>query len=137
MRALVPKGFDIVRMATTGAFVVDVVNYMTGGDHGNCTICKNQLLNVDQKLPSSVLDWRVNVRCRHSVSSKVFQSSSDVLKDTTSSATGDWKVGLKIPFKAGVSLGGTHSKSARFAQTRSAQDKFSYTSHGFSCKYYS
>ncbi|XP_072530821.1 perforin-1.3 [Salminus brasiliensis] len=133
---LVGEGFDIVRMKTTGAFVVNIRDYMVGGDHGNCSICTNQLLKVEQKLPAAVVDWRVKVRCRRSVSAKVHESSSDVLKETTSSTSVSWKVGLSIPMGAGLSVGGTHSKSAKFAQSRSAQDKFSYTSHGFSCTYY-
>ncbi|KAK9958045.1 hypothetical protein ABG768_012226 [Culter alburnus] len=134
---LVGEGFDIVRMQTTGAFVVDVRTYMVGGDHGNCTVCDNKLLNGKQKLPASVVDWRVKVECRRSLSAKVYETSSSVLKDTTTSASASWKVGLSVPMVAGVAVGGTHSKSARFAKSHSSKDKFSYTSHSVSCHYYS
>lgn len=134
---LVGEGFDIVRMKTTGAFVVDMLKYMTGGDHGNCTYCDNKLLNKKQKLPASVVDWRIKVKCRRSLSAKVHESASSVLKDTTTSTSNSWKVGLSVPMVAGVAVGGTHSSAARFAKTHASQDKFSYTSHTFSCRYYS
>lgn len=134
---LVGEGFDIVRMKTTGAFVVDVRTYMSGGDHGNCTLCENKLLNQKQKLPASVVDWRIKVQCRRSLSAKVYDSASSVLKDTTSSASASWKVGLSVPMVAGVAVGGTHSRSARFAKSHTAQDKYSFTSLSFSCRYYS
>ncbi|XP_051992532.1 perforin-1.3 [Xyrauchen texanus] len=134
---LVGEGFDIVRMKTTGAFVVDVLNYMYGGEHGNCTKCENKLLNQQQKLPTSVVDWRIKVQCRQSISAKVHESASSVLKDTTNSASVSWKVGLSVPLVAGVAVGGTHSRSARFAKSHASQDKYSYTSHTFSCRYYS
>ncbi|KAI5608957.1 perforin 1.3 precursor [Silurus asotus] len=133
---LVGEGFDIVRMKTTGAFVVNVQDYITGGVHGNCTICKNSLLGREEKLPSAVTDWRVKVNCKRSVSAQVFESTSSVLKESTSSTSIGWKVGLGLPMVAGVAIGGTHSKSAKFARSHASQDKFFYTSHKFSCRYY-
>ncbi|XP_076864372.1 perforin-1.3 [Brachyhypopomus gauderio] len=134
---LVGEGFDIVRMKTTGAYVVNVKDYMKGGEHGNCTICTNKLLNQEQKLPAAVLDWRIKVRCRRSLQAKVFESSSDMLKEGTSTTTADWKVGLKLPVSNSLAVGGTHSKSTKFAKSHSSRDKFSYTSHKFFCSYYS
>ncbi|XP_056335898.1 perforin-1.3 [Danio aesculapii] len=134
---LVGEGFNIVQMKTTGAFVVDVRNYMSGGDHGNCTACDNKLLNQKQKLPVSVIDWRIKVQCRRSLAAKVYESASSVMEDTTSAASLSWKVGLSVPMVAGVAVGGTHSKSARFARSHASKDKYSYTSHTFSCRYYS
>lgn len=133
---LVGEGFDIVRMKTTGAFVVNVQEYMTGGLHGNCTICKNSLLGREEKLPSAVTDWRVKVNCERSVSGRVFESSSSVLKESTSSTGVGWKVGLGLPMVAGLAVGGTHSKASTFARSHASQDKFFYTRHLFSCRYY-
>lgn len=133
---LVGEGFDIVRMKTTGAFVVNVQEYITGGVNGNCTICENSLLGREEKLPSAVTDWRVKVNCRRSVSAKVFESASTVLKQSTSSTSVSWKVGLGLPMVGGVAVGGTHSKSSTFARSHSSQDKFFYTRHEFSCRYY-
>ncbi|XP_056113772.1 perforin-1.3 [Rhinichthys klamathensis goyatoka] len=133
---LVGEGFDIVRMKTTGAFVVDVLTYMDGGGHGNCTVCDNSLLNEKQKVPASVTDWRVKVECRHSLSTKVYESASSVLKETSNSLSLGWKVGLSVPLVASTAVAGTLSVSARFANTHSAQDKYSFTGHTFSCRYY-
>lgn len=88
---LVGEGFDVVKLQTSGALVVNVKDYMVGGVQGNCTVCHNRLLNQVpplpklfqqfqsccccsahsqrnavllpqmQKLPVSVLDWRIKV----------------------------------------------------------------------------
>ncbi|KAF4073512.1 hypothetical protein AMELA_G00244050 [Ameiurus melas] len=133
---LVGEGFDIVRMKNMGAFVVNVQDYVTGGVHGNCTICKNALSGREEKLPSAVTDWRVKVNCKRSISARVFGSSSSVLQQSTKSTRVSWKVGLGLPMVAGVALGGTHSKSSMFARSHASQDKFFYTKHQFSCRYY-
>ncbi|CAM4638480.1 unnamed protein product [Leuciscus chuanchicus] len=134
---LVGEGFDIVRMKTTGAFVVDVLTYMNGGGRGNCTVCENSLLQEKQKVPASVMDWRVKVQCRRSLSTKVYESANSVLKETSNSLNVGWKVGLNVPMVGSASTAGTLSMSARFAKTHSAQDKYSFTGHTFSCRYYS
>uniref|UniRef100_A0A8D3C041 Perforin 1.3 n=1 Tax=Scophthalmus maximus TaxID=52904 RepID=A0A8D3C041_SCOMX len=133
---LAGEGFDVVKMQTSGASVVDVKNYMVGGVQGNCTVCFNHLLNQTQKLPVSVLDWRIKVHCRRSLSSKIFMSSQSMMKDTSSSLGVSWKVGLGIKGVAGFAVGGSHSTSSRFAESRSRKDKFSFTTHDFKCKYY-
>lgn len=46
------------------------------------------------------------------------------------------QVGLGIKGIAGVAIGGSHSMSSTFAESRSRSDKFSFTSHEFKCKYY-
>ncbi|XP_047664298.1 perforin-1.3 [Tachysurus fulvidraco] len=133
---LVGEGFDIVRMKTTGAFVVNMKEYTTGSGYGNCTICKNSLLGGEQKLPSAVTDWRVKVNCKRSISAQVFESTSSVLKHSTSSTSVGWKVGLGLPMVGGAAVGGTHSKSSTFARSHASQDKYFYTNHEFSCSYY-
>ncbi|CAB1341607.1 unnamed protein product, partial [Coregonus sp. 'balchen'] len=51
---LAGEGFDIVKMQTYGAFVVDVWKFMVEGHDGNCTLCINTLMNNQvQKLPLS------------------------------------------------------------------------------------
>lgn len=42
---LAGEGFNVVTMKTSGATVVDVKNFMVGGVQGNCTVCRNHLLN--------------------------------------------------------------------------------------------
>ncbi|XP_034566726.1 perforin-1.3 [Notolabrus celidotus] len=133
---LAGEGFDVVQMKTSGASVVDVTNYMVGGVQGNCTVCYNRLLNQTQKLPVSVLDWRIKVHCRRSLSSKIFESSQSVMRETSKSLGGSWKVGLGLPGLGGFAVGGSHSFSTKFAESRSRKDKFSFTTHDFKCKYY-
>ncbi|XP_044037441.1 perforin-1.3 [Siniperca chuatsi] len=133
---LAGEGFDVVKMQTSGASVVDVKNFMVGGVRGNCTVCRNHLLNQTQKLPVSVLDWQIKVHCRRSLSSKIFESSQSVMKDTSSSLGLSWKRGLGVTGLGGFAVGGSHSFSSKFAESRSRKDKFSYTTHDFQCKYY-
>ncbi|XP_018543632.1 LOW QUALITY PROTEIN: perforin-1.3 [Lates calcarifer] len=133
---LAGEGFDVVKMQTSGASVVDVKSFMVGGAQGNCTVCFNHLLNQTQKLPVSVLDWRIKVQCRRSLSSKVFESSQSVMKEMSSSLGTSWKVGLSIAGLGGFAVGGSHSVSSQFAESHSRKDKFSFTTHNFNCKYY-
>lgn len=46
------------------------------------------------------------------------------------------QVGLSIGRVFGFSVGGSHSKSSRFVESRSKSDKFSYTTHDLNCEYY-
>ncbi|XP_070779756.1 perforin-1.3 [Enoplosus armatus] len=133
---LAGEGFDVVKMQTSGASVVDTKNFMVGGVQGNCTMCYNHLLNQTQKLPVSVLDWRIKVRCQRSLSSKIYESSQSVMKETSSSLGVNWKVGLSVAELGGFAVGGSHSTSSKFAESRSRKDKFSFTTHDFNCKYY-
>lgn len=133
---LVGEGFDAVLLKTTGSAVVDVKSFMIGGEKGNCTMCHNRLLNQTQKVPASVLDWKIRVACRRSLSSRVFSSSQSILKEHSKSMGANWKVGLGLPGVGGVAFGGTHSKSSTFAQSRSKSDKFSFIKHDLSCQYY-
>ncbi|CAF95615.1 unnamed protein product, partial [Tetraodon nigroviridis] len=134
--SLVGEGFDVVTMKSSGASVVDVKNYMVGGAQGNCTVCHNPLLNQTQKLPVSVLDWRVKVMCQRSLSSKIFESSQEVMKEASSSLSVSWKVGLSLPLIGGAAVGGSHSRSSQFASSHSRKDKFSFTTHNLKCSYY-
>ncbi|CAB1426837.1 unnamed protein product [Pleuronectes platessa] len=111
-------------------------SFMVGGVGGNCTVCQNHLLNQTQKLPVSVADWRIKVHCRRSLSSKMFESSQSMMKDTSSSLSSSWKVGLSVQGLGGFAVGGSHSKSTQFAESRSRKDKFSFTTHDLNCKYY-
>ncbi|XP_035036487.1 perforin-1.3 [Hippoglossus stenolepis] len=133
---LVGEGFDMVKMKMTGASVVEMKSFMVGGVHGNCTVCLNHLLNQTQKLPVSVVDWRIKVKCRRSLSSKMFESSQSMMKETSSSLGVSWKVGLSVAGLGGFAVGGSHSTSTHFAESRSRKDKFSFTTHDFNCKYY-
>uniref|UniRef100_A0A3B4AU44 MACPF domain-containing protein n=1 Tax=Periophthalmus magnuspinnatus TaxID=409849 RepID=A0A3B4AU44_9GOBI len=133
---LVGEGFDVVHLKATGSAVIDVKTFMSGGEQGNCTLCLNKLLNQTQKLPASVKDWKIQVRCRRSLSSKVLSSTQSVLRETSNSLSASWKVGLGLPAVAHVSLGGSHSSSSSFAQSHSKSNKVSFVSHKVGCSYY-
>uniref|UniRef100_A0A667WBF8 Perforin 1.3 n=1 Tax=Myripristis murdjan TaxID=586833 RepID=A0A667WBF8_9TELE len=133
---LAGEGFNVVKMEASGASVVDVKTYMVGGNQGNCTVCNNRLLKQKQKLPASVKDWRIKVQCRRSLSSRMYESSQSVMRETSKSLGVSWKVGLSVGGLFGFAVGGSHSKSSRFASSHTKQDKFSFTSHEFKCKYY-
>lgn len=48
---LAGEGFDVVTMKMTGASAIDVKTFMVGGVQGNCTVCRNQLLNQVRVAP--------------------------------------------------------------------------------------
>ncbi|XP_038565021.1 perforin-1.3 [Micropterus salmoides] len=133
---LAGEGFNVVMMKTSGASVVDVKNFMVGGVQGNCTLCHNNLLNKTQKLPASILDWRVKVLCHRKLTRKIFESSQSVMEDTSKSLGVNWKVGLGISGLGGFAIGGSHSTTSKFAESHSRKDKFSFVTHNFECKYY-
>ncbi|KAM9744840.1 perforin-1.3 [Menidia menidia] len=140
--SLAGEGFDVLRMASSGAAVVDLQRPLEAepgylGANGSCTLCWNRLLNQTQKLPASVLDWKIKVSCKQSLSSQIFGSSQALMRESSRSMGTSWKVGLGIPNLFGFSIGGSHSVSSKFAETRSRTDKFSFTSLDLQCKYYS
>lgn len=133
---LVGEGFDVVKLQTTGASVVDINSYQSGA-YGNCTLCQNRLLGQEQKLPAAVLDWQVWPRCRRDLSARIYETSNAILEQNDKVFSSGAKVGLSLGGQGAVYLGGTHSKSSRFAISRSTKDRYSFTSHEVSCRYYS
>lgn len=61
---------------------------------------------------------------------------TDVLFNPSPAPVPITQVGLSIGGLAGFSVGGSHSKSSRFVESRSKSDKFSYTTHDLNCEYY-
>uniref|UniRef100_A0AAY5ETW3 Perforin 1.2 n=1 Tax=Electrophorus electricus TaxID=8005 RepID=A0AAY5ETW3_ELEEL len=130
------EGFDIVKMERKGSYVIDMETWNTG--NGSCKLHKNRYLNGQkEKLPIAVVFWRSISKCSQKISSKMYESSEAVVKDSTSSVSNNWKVGLDIPLTAGGSLGGTHSREATNAMAKSKEDKFSFTKHEVKCSFYS
>ncbi|XP_048849881.1 perforin-1-like [Brienomyrus brachyistius] len=134
------EGFDIVKMERKGAYVIDSEQWRNA--NGTCKLRRNPYLKGPrQKIPIAVVNWRAISKCRMKVSSTVYESSESVVNDSTSSVTNNWKAGLEIPVnpnvKVGVGLGGTHSRDATFAMTKSKQDKYSFTKHQVHCSLYS
>ncbi|XP_078064801.1 perforin-1-like [Mustelus asterias] len=137
--SLVGEGYDVVTLQNKGAFVIDVNSWHN--PDGTCTLCRNQLLsNVRQRLPLSLVDWRVQQSCKRSLSSRLFRSAAELGKSATSTISNDWSVDLQVTPKPGVNtnlmLAGSKSKVMAFGATRTKSDHYSFTSHGFHCRYY-
>ncbi|XP_078508613.1 perforin-1-like [Lissotriton helveticus] len=137
---LVGEGIDIVTLRRKGSYLVNTDRYKRAD--GTCTICANSMLEEQlQKLPLSVVDWRVHNKCNRQVSSSVIHSSFQVMESAASSVKNDWKVELDIDVNPQASMksvmAGSHSSLAEFAGGKSKTDRYSFTSHEISCTYYS
>ncbi|RXM97183.1 Perforin-1 [Acipenser ruthenus] len=136
---LAGEGFDIVKMERKGAYVIDVNNWKR--KDGTCTLCKNPFMdNVAQKLPVTVVDWRLLPKCSSKISSTVHQSSESLVNTSTSSIENDWKLDLEITtnkVSGKLMLAGSHSRLAEYSMEKTKGDKFSFTSHETSCRFYS
>ncbi|XP_074854428.1 perforin-1-like [Carettochelys insculpta] len=136
---LAGEGIDVTTLERKGAYLVDTSHWQR--KDGTCTLCQNPLLEGQlQRLPLAVVDWRVNVSCRKKLSSAVKESALGVVRAAGAVVQNDWKVGLEVTVKPDaknqVALAGSHSKLAEFSTEKSQQDKYSFTSHEVSCKYY-
>lgn len=136
---LAGEGFDITKMERKGAFVLNM-NHWQSKDK-TCTLCSNPYLeNKRQKLPLSVEDWRAKQTCSTKVASKLHKSSESLVDSSTSSVENNWKVNLDVNVGqkgASLMLAGTNSKLADYSMQKTKEDKFSFTSQGMSCEYYS
>ncbi|XP_033853990.2 perforin-1-like [Acipenser ruthenus] len=136
---LAGEGFDIVKMERKGAYVINVNNWKR--KDGTCTLCKNPFLNnVAQKLPMTVVDWRLLPKCSSKISSTVHQSSESLVNASTSSIENNWSTELGISSLKGsgnLMLAGSHSRLAEYSMQKTKSDKFSFTSHETSCRFYS
>ncbi|XP_049332365.1 perforin-1 isoform X3 [Astyanax mexicanus] len=130
------EGFDVVKMERKGSFVIDMEKWDIG--NGSCRMYPNAYLkNVKQKIPAAVTYWRSLSKCAKKVGSMIYDSSEALVKGSTSSISNNWKIGLDVPLKASVSLGGTHSREATYAMDKSKEDKYSFTKHVVKCSLYS
>ncbi|XP_073714054.1 perforin-1-like [Misgurnus anguillicaudatus] len=128
------EGFDVVTMKRKGSYVINTENWDLG--NGTCKLKRNRYMNgVKQKLPAAVVFWRTFRKCSMKVSSQVFESSESVVSDSSSALSASWKVGLNVKLVGG-SVGGTHSREAKFAMTKSKEDKYSFTKHEVACSFY-
>lgn len=134
------EGFDILTMERKGAHVIDTETWKLGSN-GTCRLYRNSYMNGEkQKVPVSVVDWRNLPMCSLMVSSTLYDSVEALVKDSTSSVSNDWKVGLDIPFDAaatvGVIFGGSLSKQSIFSMQKSKQDRYTFTRHSIHCDVY-
>ncbi|XP_029946258.1 perforin-1-like [Salarias fasciatus] len=136
---LAGEGFDITKMKRVGAFVVNMNEWKRKDK--TCTLCSNPFMESRrQKLPLSVVDWRAQQSCSSQVASKLYKSSEALVSSVTSLVENNWKVGLdlRVGHKgASLMLAGTNSKLSEYSMEKTKNDKYSFTSHGASCEYYS
>ncbi|XP_051948329.1 perforin-1-like [Xyrauchen texanus] len=131
---LAGEGFDVVTMERKGSYVINTEKWDLG--NGTCKLRKNPYLKgIKQKLPAAVVFWRSLPKCSMKVSSKIFESSESLVNDSSSALSVSWKVGLDVK-AAGAAVGSTHSREAKFAMTKSKEDKYSFTKHEVGCNFY-
>ncbi|XP_041839516.1 perforin-1-like [Melanotaenia boesemani] len=133
------EGFDIVSMERKGAYVIDTETWNLG--NGTCRMYRNTYMNREiQKVPASVVDWRVLPQCSLKVSSTLYDSVETLVNDSTSSVSNDWKIGLDVPVDpsatVGVGLGGSHSRASEFGMKKSKQDRYTFVQHSVNCVFY-
>ncbi|KAK2815632.1 hypothetical protein Q5P01_026099 [Channa striata] len=132
------EGFDIVTMERKGAYVIDTENWNLG--NGTCRMYRNSYMNREnQKVPVAVVDWRTLPKCSLKVSSTAYDSVESLVRDSTSSVSNNWTVGLDISdfYSTNADLGGSHSRDATFGMQKSKQDRYSFFRHSVSCQFYS
>uniref|UniRef100_A0A673GU02 Perforin 1.2 n=1 Tax=Sinocyclocheilus rhinocerous TaxID=307959 RepID=A0A673GU02_9TELE len=126
--------FDVVTMERKGSYVINTEIWDLG--NGTCKLHKNKYINgIKQKLPAAFVDWRTLPKCSMKVSSQIFESSEALVNDSSSALSVGWKVGLDVK-AVGAAVGSTHSREAKFAMTKSKQDKYSFTKHEVGCNFY-
>ncbi|KAK1886726.1 Perforin-1, partial [Dissostichus eleginoides] len=103
----------------------------------------NSIANGEkQKVPATVIDWRIYPKCNLHVSSLLYDSVETLVNDSTSSVSNNWKLGLKLPVdpslsvSLGVGFGGSHSKETKFAIEKSKKDRYTFFSHSVDCRFY-
>uniref|UniRef100_A0A673KLA1 Perforin 1 n=1 Tax=Sinocyclocheilus rhinocerous TaxID=307959 RepID=A0A673KLA1_9TELE len=131
---LAGEGFDVVTMERKGSYVINMEKWDLG--NGTCKLEKNNYFSrIKQKLPAAVVDWRALPKCSMKVSSQIFESSEALVNDSSSALSVSWKVGLDVK-AVGAAVGSTHSREAKFAMTKSKEDKYSFTKHEVACNFY-
>uniref|UniRef100_A0A8C2HGL6 Perforin-1-like n=1 Tax=Cyprinus carpio TaxID=7962 RepID=A0A8C2HGL6_CYPCA len=131
---LAGEGFDVVTMERKGSYVINTEIWDLG--NGTCKLRKNKYMNgIKQKLPAAVVHWRTLPKCSMKVSSQIFESSEALVNDSSSALSVSWKVGIDVK-AVGAAVGSTHSREAKFAMTKSKDDKYSFTKHEVGCNFY-
>ncbi|XP_069838372.1 perforin-1-like [Dendropsophus ebraccatus] len=132
---LLGEGINIVNMETTGSFLLDLQEV---GEQ--CVLCNNPHNNdVLQKLPKALVDWRPETSCSRDIQSLVSRSTVSVAEESTSSVQNDWKVGLNLNIVVNVktALGGSRSQTAKYAESKTVTDNYSFLSQKLECAFYS
>ncbi|XP_059414109.1 perforin-1-like [Carassius carassius] len=137
---LAGEGYDVTKMQRKGAFVIDM-NVWRQNDK-SCSLCKNPYMEgANQKLPTSVVDWRASKKCSIQVSSSLYQSSEELVSSSTSSIENNWGANLGIETDQNTGgkfiLAGTKSKLAEYSMEKTKKDKYNFASQSVSCSFYS
>ncbi|XP_068120875.1 perforin-1-like [Hyperolius riggenbachi] len=136
---LLGGGFDIVKMAKTGAHLLELQRFLT--QDNTCTVCHNPYVNKEwQKVPLAMVDWRPQSYCSRKISSEVSRSSASLAEETASDVKNDWETSLELHHKAGdakLVLAGSQSDLSQFAQSKTSKDHYTFIKHHLSCVYYS
>uniref|UniRef100_A0A146SN76 Complement component C6 n=1 Tax=Fundulus heteroclitus TaxID=8078 RepID=A0A146SN76_FUNHE len=133
------EGFDIVTMERKGAYVIDTETWNLG--NGTCKLYRNSYMaGENQKIPVAVVDWRNLPKCTMKVSNTLYDSVESLIKDSTSSVSNDWKIGLNVSLDDSVAVsrcfGGSHSRVSQFGMTKSKQDRYNFARQSVNCNFY-
>ncbi|XP_040211933.1 perforin-1-like [Rana temporaria] len=136
---LLGQGFDIVTMKQTRAHLLDLQKYST--EDKNCSVCHNPYMGMTwQKLPLAMVGWRPKSICSKKINSKISQSSTSLAEDSASGVKNDWKAGLELgpnEVTANLVMAGSQSEAAKFGESKTSKDRYSFIKHHLSCVYYS
>ncbi|KAK7929276.1 hypothetical protein WMY93_005671 [Mugilogobius chulae] len=105
--------------------------------NGTCRLFKNPLQgNQLQKLPLAAVDFRAFTSCQAAVFQSAESSVSKVVSAMTNQDSSDWQIGLDVEGYGDLEVGGTRSDAFNFALARANEDKFTFSIHRSSCRYY-
>ncbi|XP_041038119.1 perforin-1-like [Carcharodon carcharias] len=137
--SLAGEGYDVVRLAPTGAHVVNAHSWRRAD--GTCTLCRNELMGgAGQRLPRAVSDWGVRQDCSRRLRSTLYESASELAGAGDEVVDRSWSARLDVRPKPGSGasavLAGAKSRAVNFAHRRSASDRYSYASQSVRCQLY-
>ncbi|XP_078394397.1 perforin-1-like, partial [Cetorhinus maximus] len=137
--SLAGEGYDVVRLAPTGAHAVNAQAWRR--PDGTCTLCHNPLMGgAGQRLPRAVSDWRVRQDCSRRLRSALYESAAELAGSGDEVVDRSWGAKLDVRPKPGSGASavaaGAQSRLAHFARRRSASDRYSYASQSVRCQLY-
>ncbi|XP_062387074.1 perforin-1-like [Sardina pilchardus] len=136
--SLAGEGFDITTMERKGAFVIDMDTFENPDK--TCTLCENPYRGgIEQRIPTSVINWRPLHKCSVAIKSELLESALSVADHVSKSVENNWRIGLGLSkgYGGSLALSGTHAKLTKTATTKSKQDRFNFVSHSVHCGFYS